>query len=67
MRVGVYRYFEKSHRTAKKPLAVFHSTNLDTAEIHFNREYRRKYPENFNFEYVNLDMHCGMLREFNLI
>lgn len=55
MRVAICRLF-KNGNVAKKPVIVLkNATNLDTAEEWFNNNNRRRYPENWNWCYVNLD------------
>lgn len=67
MKVAVNRLYS-SGRTSQKPLVIFHARDLDDAEAVFNDRYRRKYPENYNFEYVDLDANVSsLLKRFGLV
>lgn len=54
MRVAICRLFNNGN-VAKKPVVKLNATNLDTAEEWFNNNERRRYPEHWNWCYVNLD------------
>lgn len=55
MRVAICRLFNNGNHTKRPVVVLKNATNLDTAEEWFNKNERWRYPEYYNWCYINLD------------
>lgn len=59
MRVAICRLFNDGTHAKRPKVVLLKATNLDTAEEWFNNNDRKKFPEWWNWCYIDLDYKGG--------